>query len=151
MTTSHKIRCSIRIEEDVYRAAQERARRRDQPLSEILADAAKRDLCARQIEEQTLLGHMQQLLISQRKAHMIETFDLHVLKEMIGLFVQAFYNHIPPVAESQKADAQRSGQIRYEHFIEVLARNIRDRQSALSAMQVASAASQSIESDTPHP
>ena len=62
--------------------------------------------------------------------------ELHALQQMVGLFVQAFYNHTPEIDEEHEEAAYASGAARFERFFQTLEEALKQGQSVFH-MEVA--------------
>ncbi len=60
--------------------------------------------------------------------------ELRVIREMLALFVRTFYNHMPDVPEEHREAAAADGQLRFAHFLEILAEHAGSGPSALELM-----------------
>jgi hypothetical protein len=56
-------------------------------------------------------------------------YDQQVLKEMVGLMVQSFFNHTPAIPDKDKKAALHSGKVRFNRFLDTLATHLRSGQS----------------------
>jgi hypothetical protein len=59
------------------------------------------------------------------------SFELRVLKEMLGLGMRSFFNHTPAVPEPEKSAALLSGKLRFAKYLDLLARNLHGGDSVL--------------------
>ena len=130
----HKIKVSVRLEPEVYKAAEHYSARMNIPLAVVVADAAKQTLLPqyRQDQDAKALKAVERCFNKLRILEDRIGTDLHVLKEMVGLAVRVYLNHTPAVPEDAKGAATLSGRIRFERYIDLLARNLRTGASILS-------------------
>ena len=63
-------------------------------------------------------------------------YDQQVLKEMVGLLIRSFFNHIPAVPPKERDAAPISGKARFNRFLDALAANLRSGESALNDLPV---------------
>ena len=132
-----KVKVTLRLEQSVYDAARLRAERLNAPVAVVLADAAKQMLLPEYQKEQEaeLLKAINRGYYKLRRMEDRLGLDLHILKEMVGLHVRAYFNHTPAVPETEKDAASLSGRIRFERYLDLLARNIRPGASILASDQ----------------
>lgn len=132
--SQHKIKVSVRLEPAVHKAAEHYSARMNIPLAIVIADAAKQTLLP-QFRKEAELASLKAIEKCFNKLRVLEDrigIDLHVLKEMIGLFVRFYLNHTASVPEEAKSAATLSGRIRFERYLDLLARNLRTGASILS-------------------
>lgn len=132
--SANKIKVSVRLEPDVHKAAEHYAARMNIPLAIVVADAAKQTLLP-QYRKDAELASVRAIERCFNKLRVLEDrigTDLHVLKEMIGLAVRVYLNHTAAVPEEAKSAATLSGRIRFERYLDLLARNLRTGASILS-------------------
>jgi len=67
------------------------------------------------------------------------SFDQQVLKEMVGLMVQSFFNHTPGIPDKDKKAALHSGKARFNRFLDTLATHLRSGQSIMNDLPAPSA------------
>ena len=130
----NKIKLSVRLEPEVYKAAENYSARMNVPLAVVIADAAKQTLLP-QYRKDAELASLKATERCFNKLRILEDrigTDLHVLKEMIGLAVRVYLNHTPAVPDEAKDAANLSGRIRFERYLDLLARNLRTGASILS-------------------
>jgi hypothetical protein len=129
-----KIKVSVRLEPDVYKAAENYSARMNVPLAVVVADAAKQTLLP-QCRKDAELASLKATERCFNKLRVLEDRignDLHVIKEMIGLAVRVYLNHTPAVPDEAKSAAALSGRIRFERYLDLLARNLRTGASILA-------------------
>jgi hypothetical protein len=129
-----KIKLSVRLEPEVYKAAENYSARMNIPLAVVIADAAKQTLLP-QFRKDAELASLKATERCFNKLRVLEDRignDLHVLKEMIGLAVRVYLNHTPAVPEEAKSAATLSGRVRFERYLDLLARNLRTGASILA-------------------
>src|SRR5215218_4738146 len=100
----NKIKLSVRLEPEVYKAAENFSARMNVPLAVVVADAAKQTLLP-QYRKDAELASLKAIERCFNKLKILEDrigTDLHVLKEMIGLAVRIYLNHTPAVPEDAK-------------------------------------------------
>jgi hypothetical protein len=61
-----------------------------------------------------------QLLKSDKK----RGFEIKVLQEMLAVYVLAYFNHTPPISDSEKPTAMRQGKERFERYLNVILNNL---------------------------
>jgi len=135
----HKTRFTVWMDPEVLRAAKARALQDGITVSEVLAAAAKRDLidACRQNTDAQILQAVERVFNLIQRIDRRRVYDQQVLKEMLGLLIRSFFNHTPATPKNDKEAALLSGKVRFNHFLDVLAANLRSGQSALNDLPVA--------------
>jgi hypothetical protein len=135
----HKTRFTVWMDPDVLRAAKARAVQDGSTVSEALAASAKRDLidANRQNTDAQILQAVERVFNLIHRIDRRRVYDQQVLKEMLGLLIRSFFNHTPATPKNDKEAALLSGKVRFNHFLDVLAANLRSGQSALNDLPVA--------------
>jgi hypothetical protein len=134
-----RVQLTVRLENEVIKAARERAARMKTSLSAAVAEAAKESLLSsyRTERETEILKAVERNSFALRKLEQRMNFEIRVLKEMAGLGMRSFFNHIPPVPEPEKPAALLSGKMRFARFLDLLARNLRGGESILRDLSAA--------------
>ena len=140
----HKTRFTVWMEPDTLQAAKARAVQDGVTVSEVLAAAAKRTLIDndRQHTDAQLLAAVERVFNLLQRIDRRRVYDQQVLKEMVGLLVRSFFNHIPAVPAKEKEAALMSGKVRFNRWLDILARNLRSGQSILNDLPVPEQAQQ---------
>jgi hypothetical protein len=135
----HKTRFTVWMDPEVLRAAKARAVQEGITVSEALAAAAKRDLidASRQNTDAQILQAVERVFNLIQRIDRRRVYDQQVLKEMLGLLIRSFFNHTPATPKNDKEAALLSGKVRFNHFLDVLAANLRSGQSVLNDLPVA--------------
>jgi hypothetical protein len=135
----HKTRFTVWMDPEVLRAAKARAVQDGSTVSEALAAAAKRDLidANRQNTDAQILQAVERVFNLIQRIDRRRVYDQQVLKEMLGLLIRSFFNHTPATPKNDKEAALLSGKVRFNHFLDVLAANLRSGQSVLNDLPVA--------------
>ncbi len=133
-----KTRFTVWMEPDTLQAAKARAVQDGVTVSEVLAAAAKRALIDtdRQNTDAKLLAAVERVFNLTQRIDRRRVYDHQVLKEMVGLLIRSFFNHIPAVPPKEKDAALISGKARFNRFLDVLAANLRSGESALNDLPV---------------
>ena len=133
-----KTRFTVWMEPDTLQAAKARAVQDGITVSEALAAAAKRALIDtdRQNTDAKLLAAVERVFNLIQRIDRRRVYDQQVLKEMVGLLIRSFFNHIPAVPPKDRDAALISGKARFNHFLDALAANLRSGQSALNDLPV---------------
>jgi hypothetical protein len=141
----HKTRFTVWMEPDTLQAAKARAVQDGVTVSEVLAAAAKRTLIDndRQHTDTQLLAAVERVFNLIQRTDRRRVYDQQVLKEMVGLLIRSFFNHIPAVPPKEKEAALMSGKVRFNRWLDILARNLRSGQSVLNDLPVPEQAQQS--------
>ena len=128
-----KIRFTVWLEPAVFDAAKARAQRGGLSVSVVLAQAARESLLEayRSDRDAELLKAVERVFHKLRRIEERHGLDHRVLQEMLGLAVLSFFNHTPAVPEDQKKAALLSGKVRFERYLDLLAKNIRGGSSVL--------------------
>ena len=136
-----KIKFSISLGRPAYDAAKALAAASGKAFTFVVADAATQMLLAtyRADREAEVLKAVERVFFKLQKLEKHQHLDLLILKEMVGLGIRAYFNHTPEVLESQRSAAQLSGKARYHHYLDTLARNLRQNQSILGEVAALSA------------
>lgn len=128
-----KVRFTLWMDEEVLKAARVRAAEEGATPSRVIAAAARTMLIdnAQNAEARVLQAVERALALIQRidRRH---GYDQQVLKEMVGLMVQSFFNHTPAIPEKDKKAALHSGKARFNRFLDALAANLRAGQSIMN-------------------
>ena len=127
---NEKIKFSISLGRPAYDAAKSLAAASGKAFTFVVADAATQTLLAtyRSDREAEILKAVERVFFKLQKLEKHQHLDLLILKEMVGLGIRAYFNHTPEVLESQRSAAQLSGKARYHHYLDTLARNLRQNQ-----------------------
>jgi hypothetical protein len=130
----HRVQVTVFLEPQVHRAAKERAGEMKLSLSATVAEAAKESLLSsyRSERETETLKATERNLFALRRLDQRMRIELQVLKELIGLGMRSFFNHIPPVPESGKTAALLSGKQRFQRYLDLVAANLRGGDSILA-------------------
>ncbi len=133
-----KTRFTVWMEPDTLQAAKARAVQDGVTVSEVLAAAAKRALIDtdRQNTDAKLLAAVERVFNLIQRIDRRRVYDQQVLKEMIGLLIRSFFNHIPAVPPKERDAALISGKARFNRFLDALAANLRSGESALNDLPV---------------
>jgi hypothetical protein len=134
----HKTRFTVWMDPEVLRAAKARALQDGITVSEVLAAAAKRDLidANRQNTDAQILQAVERVFNLIQRIDRRRVYDQQVLKEMLGLLTRSFFNHTPATPKNDKEAALLSGKVRFNHFLDVLAANLRSGESVLNDLPV---------------
>jgi hypothetical protein len=126
------------MEPEVLLAAKARAVRDGVTVSEVLAAAAKRALIDtdRENTDAQLLAAVERVFNLIQRIDRKRVYDQQVLKEMVGLLIRTFFNHIAAVPPKQMEAALVSGKARFNRFLDILATNLRSGQSVLNDLPV---------------
>jgi len=131
--SGRRVQLTVRLESDVVKAAKERAAHMKMSLSAAVAEAAKESLISsyRSERETEILKAVERNFYAVRRLDQRVSFELRVLKEMLGLGMRSFFNHTPAVPEPEKSAALLSGKIRFAKYLDLLARNLHGGDSVL--------------------
>jgi hypothetical protein len=128
-----KVRFTLWMDEDVLKAARVRAGESGVTPSRVIADAARTILIANpQNAEARVLVAVERVFALIQRIDRKRSFDQQVLKEMVGLLVQSFFNHTPAIPEKDKKAALHSGKARFNRFLDTLATHLRSGQSIMN-------------------
>ena len=136
-----KIKFSISLGRPAYDAAKSLAAASGKAFTFVVADAATQMLLAtyRSDREAEVLKAVERVFFKLQKLEKHQHLDLLILKEMVGLGIRAYFNHTPEILESQRSAALLSGKARYRHYLDTLARNVRQNKSILGELAALSA------------
>ena len=136
-----KIKFSISLGRPAYDAAKSLAAASGKAFTLVVADAATQTLLAtyRSDREAEILRAVERVFFKLQKLEKHQHLDLLILKEMVGLGIRAYFNHTPEVLDSQRSAALLSGKARYHHYLDTLARNLRQNKSILGEVAALSA------------
>ncbi len=135
------------MDEDVLKAAKVRAGEYGVTPSRVIADAARTLLIDNpQNAEARVLVAVERVFALIQRNDRRRSFDQQVLKEMVGLMVQTFFNHTPGIPEKDRKAALHSGKARFNRFLDALAANLRSGQSIMNDMP---AVTEAMASDPP--
>lgn len=128
-----KIKFSIRLGRPAYNAAKARAAAEGKAFTLVVADAATETLLDthRSDREAEILRAVERVFFKLQKMEKHQHLDLLILKEMLGLGVQTYFNHTPDIPASLRSAALLSGEARFHHYLDTLARNVRQNKSIL--------------------
>jgi hypothetical protein len=131
--SGQRVQVTVFLEADVHRAAKQRAGEMKRSLSATVAEAAKESLLSsyRSDREKEILKATERNFFAVRRLEQRLRIELQVLKELIGLGMRSFFNHIPPIPDSSKAAALVSGKQRFLRYLDLVASNLRDGESVL--------------------
>jgi hypothetical protein len=132
--SGHRVQVTVFLEPQVHWAAKQRAGEMKLSLSATVAEAAKESLLSsyRSERETEILKATERNLYALRRLAQRMRIELQVLKELIGLGMRSFFNHIPPVPESGKTAALLSGKQRFQRYLDLVAANLRGGDSILA-------------------
>jgi hypothetical protein len=124
---------TVFLEPEVHRAAKQRAGEMKLSLSATVAEAAKESLLSsyRSDREKEILKAAERNFFALRRLEQRMRIELQVLKELIGLGMRSFFNHIPPIPDTGKAAALLSGKQRFLRYLDMVASNLRGGESVL--------------------
>ena len=101
--------------------------------SRVIADAARTILIDNpQNAEARVLVAVERVFALIQRIDRRRSLDQQVLKEMVGLMVQSFFNHTPAIPEKEKKAALHSGKARFNRFLDTLAAHLRSGQSIMN-------------------
>jgi hypothetical protein len=121
------------MDEDVLKAARVRAGESGITPSRVIADAARTILIDNpQNAEARVLVAVERVFALIQRIDRRRSFDQQVLKEMVGLMVQSFFNHTPAIPDKDKKAALHSGKARFNRFLDTLATHLRSGQSIMN-------------------
>jgi hypothetical protein len=130
-----KVRFTLWMDEDVLKAAKVRAGESGVTPSRVIADAARAILIDNpQNVEARVLQAVEKVFTLIQRIDRRRGYDQQVLKEMVGLMVQSFFNHTPAIPDKDKKAALHSGKARFNRFLDTLAINLRSGQSIMNDM-----------------
>jgi hypothetical protein len=128
-----KVRFTLWMDEEVLKAAKVRAAEEGATPSRVIAAAARTMLIDNpQNAEARVLRAVERVLALIQRIDRRRGYDQQVLKEMVGLMVQSFFNHTPAIPEKDKKAALHSGKARFIRFLDTLASNLRAGQSIMN-------------------
>lgn len=122
-----RVQVSVFLEASVLAAAKKRAGEMKVSMSAAVAEAAKESLLStyRNEREQEILKAVERNFHAMRRLEKRLWLEIAVLKEMVGLGMLSFFNHIAAVPEAQKVAALASGKQRFNRYLDILAKNLR--------------------------
>lgn len=128
-----KIKFSIRLGRPAYNAAKARAAAEGKAFTLVVADAATETLLDthRSDREAEILRAVERVFFKLQKVEKHQHLDLLILKEMLALGVQAYFDHTPDIPASLRSAALLSGETRFHHYLDTLAHNVRQNKSIL--------------------
>jgi hypothetical protein len=134
----NKIKFTVWLSPEILRAAKARAALEGTTASEVLAAAGKTVLINSDQEhtDAKVLAAVERVFALIQRIDRRRSFDQQVLKEMVGLMVQSFFNHTPGIPEKDKKAALHSGKMRFNRFLDTLAANLRTGQSIMNDLPV---------------
>ncbi|MGD0461652.1 MAG: hypothetical protein ABSB74_04105 [Tepidisphaeraceae bacterium] len=129
-----RIQISVFLEPEVLQAARQLATDMKVSTSAAVAQAAKESLLSayHSEREQEILKAVERNFHALRRLDQSLAMEIQVLKEMVGLGMRSFYNHIAPIPGTGKAAALLSGKQRFHGYLDMLAKNLRKGDSILS-------------------
>ena len=128
-----KIRFTLWMDEEILKAARVRAAEEGATPSRVIAAAARTMLIdSPQNAEVRVLQAVERVLAVIQRIDRRRGYDQQVLKEMVGLMAQSFFNHTPAIPEKDKKAALHSGKARFNRFLDALASNLRAGQSIMN-------------------
>jgi hypothetical protein len=132
--SERKTQLSVFLEQQVLRAARQRASEMKLSMSAVVADAAKESLLSayRSEREQEILKAVERNFHAIRRLDQRLALEIQILKEMVGLGMRSFFNHTTPIPDATKAAAILSGKQRFHGYLDMLAKNLRKGESILS-------------------
>jgi hypothetical protein len=134
-----KVRFTIWISPEILRTAKARAIEHKMTVSEVLASAAAAKLggADQLAADEKILNAVERVFFLIQRIEKRRSYDDQVVKEMLGLLIQSFFNHIPAVPEKDKKAALFSGKVRFNRFLDCLAANLRIGDSILHDVPLA--------------
>jgi hypothetical protein len=149
--SGHRVQITVFLESQVHRAAKQRSVEMKLSLSATVAEAAKESLLStyRSDREKEILKAADRNLHALRRLEQRMRIELQVLKELIGLGMRSFFNHLPAVPESGKTAALLSGKQRFQRYLDLVAANLRGGDSILADVPLLGPAEEATEGDAP--
>jgi hypothetical protein len=145
-----KVRFTLWMDEDVLKAAKMRASESGVTPSRVIADAARTILIDNpQNADARVLQAVERVFALIQRMDRRRGYDQQVLKEMVGLMVQSFFNHTPAIPDHDKKAALHSGKARFNRFLDTLATNLRSGQSITNDIPAAPEAAADTENTGP--
>ncbi len=127
-----KEQLTVRLEPEVLRKARERAHVEHQSVSAVIAQAAAESLLhAPASRDGEIVQLLEQLIGKVNRAAKRQQFETTALKELVGLFARAYFNHTPEVPSDLKETFVLSGKVRYRRYLDAVAANLQKGRSAL--------------------
>jgi hypothetical protein len=125
---------TIYLDPQLLQAARERSANMQLSLSAAIVDALKESLLStyRSDREKEILKSVERNFYALRRLDRRLAVELAVMKEMVGLGMRSFFNHTTPIPEASKAAAILSGKQRFQGYLDMLAKNLRQGASILS-------------------
>lgn len=150
MNKANKVPISGRIDPDLMRSLDRFCELHKKSRSEVMTAALRFFVTPEYQEERekVITETLDRLYWTTHRLDRRLKRETHILKEMLGLFVRAFYNHTPRIADPLQEEFKALGKQRFEAFMEVLAAHVQPGQSMLEQLPVWS---QVREDDFAHP
>ena len=120
-----KIKSTVWLDSEIHQAAKLKAASTGCSLSETLAKAAEESLIRNRKDETTEINsRLDRVFYQLLKTDNKRGFEVKVIQEMLAVYVLAYFNHTPPIADSEKSAAMRQGKERFERYLNVILNNL---------------------------
>jgi len=131
-------RVALTLPADLHAELERRAKIAKRPLATYAVELLREAVTPLRAEQrEVLIGKAVDRVFYLLKNHdRTMRAELHALQQMVGLFVQAFYNHTPEIDDEHEEAAYASGAARFERFFQTLEETLKQGQSVFH-MEVA--------------
>ncbi|WP_148045611.1 hypothetical protein [Salinisphaera orenii] len=129
---SYTKRFNASLEFDVAQALEKHARRHHLSYSLAINNALKQALFPEHQEERNaaLMASLDRIEYQLKELRVRQRDDATLLKEMLGTFVRVWFNNTAPVPKEHRSSAARSGNARFERYLDRVVDQI-DRQNSV--------------------
>ena len=126
MSKGNKVPVSGRIEPQLLAAVDRFCQTHHQTRSDVLARGLRWIVTPefQEERERVLAETLDRIFLRLTRHDQRVQRELHILSEMLALFVRAYYNHTPRVPEPAREEFRASGKERFEAFMEALAEHV---------------------------
>jgi hypothetical protein len=141
---------TIRLDDELFKVVKAQATLTRSSLGSVVVDAARQALMPeyQQKQEQVLLKAMDRCFNRLVKMHEDQQAQHELVREMLAMFVRAFFRHTAAVKPEQKDRAWASAAQRFEVFLDALATNRRNRLSVMDPAPKQEAVQQAAQQPT---
>lgn len=153
MSKGNKVPISGRIEPELLAALDRFCQTHHQTRSDVLARGLRWIVTPefQEERERVVAETLDRIFLRLARHDQRVQRELHILSEMLALFVRAYYNHTPRVPDPAREEFRASGKERFEAFMEALAEHVGPGKSMLEQVPAWERVRQDDVAEVPEP
>ena len=135
--SDHKVQMTVRFKPSVYKAVANRARQTGKSQSVVIAELVE-DILLQPFYQtpETLIERSSVNVLSRIEAmERLTMGEMLLIKEILALFVRAYFNRTPAIPESERDAAALAGRASFARLLDLALRNTHDGISILAALE----------------